>query len=90
MENAIPQDKLDELDFVPTEAELAYVDAMADNVTQSLSEKKRFNGKRNRSAWKSMNRPHLVKAQEKGAAIIHGLIDRFKVSPVKSSETQGM
>jgi hypothetical protein len=73
---ALSEEQIDKLGFTPTEAEVAQVDRMAESIIQDLGAKKRFEGRRNRSAWKSMNRPHIVKAQEKGSEIIHKLIDR--------------
>jgi hypothetical protein len=67
-----------ELDFTPTEAELAYVDRMADVVIGDMKAKVSFEGSRNRSAWKRMNRPHSAQMQDKGATKVFALLDRFK------------
>lgn len=72
----LSEEQIDKLGFTPTEAELAQVDRMAESIIQDLGAKQRFEGRRNRSAWKRMNRPHVVKAQEKGVQMIHKLLDK--------------
>ena len=76
LSQGLSQESLDTLDFVPTEAELAHVNRMADDVVRTLDNKDKFYGRRNRSAQKRMNRPHKADAQSKGASIIYGLLER--------------
>mgnify|MGYP003660016781 CR=1 FL=1 len=81
--SALTPEQQEKLDFTPTEAELAYVDHMATNVTSELKSKRSFNGRRNRDAWNRMNRPTKVAANDKGADMINRLIDKgLKLSPV--------
>lgn len=82
----LTQEQTDKLGFVPTEAELAYADQMASTVTSDLKSKKAFEGQRNRSAWKRMNRPSKTQAIDKGADMINLLITKgLKLNPVRES-----
>lgn len=40
---------------------------------------KGFLGRRNRSAWKRMNRPEKAQVMERGIEKIHALLGRFKM-----------
>lgn len=62
-----------------TAAEHAAVEAMAAPLIRQAKADKKFKGRRNRSAWMRMQRPHKLEAMDKGSAVIYGLLDRFKV-----------
>lgn len=63
--------------YIPTPAEEAYVEKMAEVVIGDLETKRKFRARRNRSAFKRMNRPHQLIAQEKGSQIHYRLLDKF-------------
>jgi len=70
----LTQEQQDKLDFTPTEAEIAYVDAMAATVQSDMKNKRTFEGQRNRASWKRMNRPSKTAMIDKGAYMINRLI----------------
>lgn len=59
-------------DYTPAEEQ--YIQGVADKVSNDWKRKKAFDGRRNRSAWKRMNRPEKSMAQERGGEIIMNLL----------------
>ena len=55
-----------------------YIQGIADKISADWKRKKAFEGRRNRSAWKRMNRPKQLEAQERGADKMMKLLDRGK------------
>ena len=64
-------------DYTPTAVEEEYIQGVADKVSNDWKRKKAFDGRRNRSAWKRMNRPEKSMAQERGSQIIMSLLDKL-------------
>lgn len=81
------QEQIDKLGFVPTEAEEAYIQTVADKVSADFKRKKSFEGRRNREAFKRMNRPSKLEAMEKGAEKFMKLLER--VGPRVVNEVTG-
>lgn len=75
----LSQEQIDQLGFTPTEAELAHVDRMAQEIIQDVGDKRSFEGRRNRTAFKRMRRPHKERAIHIGASKIFAVLDRFEV-----------
>jgi len=74
----LSKEQIDKLGFTPTEAEMKYVDNMASVVMGDLETKRRFEGRRNRSAFKRMRRPHMELKREAGSKIIFGLLGKLE------------
>jgi hypothetical protein len=74
----LSQEQIDKLGFTPTQAELEHVERMAETVIKDMHTKASFEGSRNRSASKRMNRPEKLAKQEAGSKFILGLLDKLE------------
>jgi len=68
-------------DYTP--AEHAAVDAMSIPLIRELKRRKSFRGRRNRDAFKRMDRPEKQDAMERGASFITSFLERAVPKVVK-------
>lgn len=76
-----------DLGFTPTPEEEAYIQGVADKVTADWKRKKSFEGRRNREAFKRMNRPSKLATMERGADKFMKLLERIGPRVVKNEVT---